>query len=406
MHRSGTSALAGALDRLGIDFGKEEELFPAALDNPRGFFERAPIVQLNDDLLAEQGLSWDLVDPDPREQDSLCRKYLPRARDLISLPSGHVAGGLKDPRICITLPFWRRVLLDRCVAVRIRRDPAEVIWSLKLRDGFSPMVGAALLMAYDRHLENGLDGLRVIDVSYEDLVDDPFSTLKRVAHELSELIEFGEGWEGRLKDAASSIEPSLRVTTIPSEITESYFVREARQSRLRFSQNNNGESQRVNSINSPSLWEREVLIWRKSDRDVKRHHDLIVSGLCTERQSLEQQRVELLGRIGSLEDDLFALEDRYQTQVKLIENRCAEMTERVAEMATSRDSLRESLEKSERQVLEGEELLLNQRDQLASLTNNLVSVQEELRKVYGSRTWRLGLLLAAPVRLVRRAFHS
>ena len=52
MHRSGTSAVAGFLAKAGFFAGEEDDLLPAAEDNPKGFFERADVNALNDDLLA------------------------------------------------------------------------------------------------------------------------------------------------------------------------------------------------------------------------------------------------------------------------------------------------------------------------------------------------------------------
>ena len=61
MHRSGTSALAGALSCLGIQFlSSNDELF-RAIDNPNGFFERPSVVKLSDDLLKTHDWSWDSV---------------------------------------------------------------------------------------------------------------------------------------------------------------------------------------------------------------------------------------------------------------------------------------------------------------------------------------------------------
>ena len=57
MHRSGTSALAGMLSLLGIQFGRS--LFPPQADNPRGYWEHREIVDLDDRMLMALGSSWD-----------------------------------------------------------------------------------------------------------------------------------------------------------------------------------------------------------------------------------------------------------------------------------------------------------------------------------------------------------
>jgi hypothetical protein len=59
MHRSGTSALAGALEAMGFDLGPEDDVMPADIGNPEGYFELLSVVRANDDLLARFGGRWD-----------------------------------------------------------------------------------------------------------------------------------------------------------------------------------------------------------------------------------------------------------------------------------------------------------------------------------------------------------
>ncbi len=63
MHRSGTSALCGALDVLGVNFG--QRLAPATKDNEKGHWEHPEIVALHDELLRSLGSRW--------ENDGHCR---------------------------------------------------------------------------------------------------------------------------------------------------------------------------------------------------------------------------------------------------------------------------------------------------------------------------------------------
>ena len=57
MHRSGTSALAGSLSELGIDFGKN--IVEPSFDNPKGFFENEEIQNVNDSILEALDIKWD-----------------------------------------------------------------------------------------------------------------------------------------------------------------------------------------------------------------------------------------------------------------------------------------------------------------------------------------------------------
>jgi len=60
MHRSGTSAVAGCLERLGICMGRR--LAPGDEWNPGGYFEDRDLVELNDRLLSAQGIRWDSLE--------------------------------------------------------------------------------------------------------------------------------------------------------------------------------------------------------------------------------------------------------------------------------------------------------------------------------------------------------
>ena len=64
MHRSGTSAVAGAVHLLGAEPPKH--LIPAAADNPSGFFEATTVLGVNDWILKAGGSTWfDCLNFDP-----------------------------------------------------------------------------------------------------------------------------------------------------------------------------------------------------------------------------------------------------------------------------------------------------------------------------------------------------
>jgi hypothetical protein len=114
MHRSGTSLLTGALRLLGVHLGSDENLLPSDEEaNRKGFWENRLIVDLNDALLSRLGGDWhNLPDFPPDWFSSPEFADLRReARAVISKEFGNVpVWGWKDPRACLTLPFWRRLL--------------------------------------------------------------------------------------------------------------------------------------------------------------------------------------------------------------------------------------------------------------------------------------------------------
>ena len=55
-HRSGTSAVAKAFHEGGLDLGSE--LLGAEFANPYGHFEDEPAIEVHDEILRGEGLTW------------------------------------------------------------------------------------------------------------------------------------------------------------------------------------------------------------------------------------------------------------------------------------------------------------------------------------------------------------
>src|SRR5438309_5043020 len=95
MHRSGTSMVARLLNVCGLGLGPEDELLPAAFDNPRGFWENVHFVRLNDALLRAWGGPWDRPPPGAGTTPDELRS---RALGLVGRLAGPGPWGWKDPR--------------------------------------------------------------------------------------------------------------------------------------------------------------------------------------------------------------------------------------------------------------------------------------------------------------------
>ena len=193
-HRSGTSLTAGACDALGANLGRD---FIAASDeNPKGFFEDQAVVNLNDRLLRSASLSWDCVGY-LWQEDFLGEHYRPYHRAAVDLVRERFAGvaiaALKDPRLCILLPFWRSVVseaLDADIYYLLTvRDPAHCAGSQRARhiaDGDFHLLGqrrehAVMLWAtYLHHSLQDIDPTRSLVVSYDALVAQPRRELSRL----------------------------------------------------------------------------------------------------------------------------------------------------------------------------------------------------------------------------------
>src|SRR5215471_17689222 len=112
MGRSGTSLTTELLGRLGLDLGPADRMLPpVANDNPRGYWEQASVVDLNDEVLALFGGNWERP---PRlspgwEDEPAIAPLRRRAAGLLLELFGPTPRrwALKDPRMALTVPFWR-----------------------------------------------------------------------------------------------------------------------------------------------------------------------------------------------------------------------------------------------------------------------------------------------------------
>src|SRR5277367_6186978 len=86
MHRSGTSALAGALEAMGFEAGPSDDLMEGDEGNPQGYFELRSIAALNDEVLAHYRGRWDsppVVAPGWAHDDA-SMQFASRARDALT----------------------------------------------------------------------------------------------------------------------------------------------------------------------------------------------------------------------------------------------------------------------------------------------------------------------------------
>lgn len=180
MHRSGTSATAGALQRLGFDLG--EELIEAAPDNPKGYFEHAAAVAANESLLDALDRSWDDVRALPHgwTRSDAARAVMPAVDAVLDGFEGHARWALKDPRLCRTLPLWLEAAADRGLETHcllVLRHPIEVAASLRARDGMGEETAAMLWL---RHVLESLHASAAQPralLTYDALMRDPQAAL-------------------------------------------------------------------------------------------------------------------------------------------------------------------------------------------------------------------------------------
>jgi len=183
MHRSGTSMVAGALASVGLYAGESEELLADQQDNPHGFWERRDVVSLNDAILSASNASWfkppETVPADSADFDDSI------ANILASMPSGRSCL-IKDPRLLVTWPLWKRAV-DDSVLLFVYRDPNAVAASLQSRNGFPRSLGLALWEHYNRLAIEAIQGQDAVSISYESVAKNPVETLTKMLLQLKEM---------------------------------------------------------------------------------------------------------------------------------------------------------------------------------------------------------------------------
>lgn len=144
MHRSGTSCLTGTLQELGLNLGKHHTWNPY---NLKGNRENQDVVDFHDQLLADNGGSWNKPPRKVRWSD----KHYQQARDILERYANEKFWGFKDPRSLLTYEGWLKLCPD-IVFVGIFRHPASVAGSLAGRGGHSLKESFSLWKTYNKQL--------------------------------------------------------------------------------------------------------------------------------------------------------------------------------------------------------------------------------------------------------------
>ncbi len=219
MHRSGTSALAGALGLGGVAL--PAHLMPATDANPRGYFESQRFYELHEQLLSDMGTRWDDLSPPPSAflSSPEAEAWVQRLADAVMSEFGDSPRFvLKDPRLCRLVPLWQRVL-DRVGAsalwVLVVRNPVEVTASLQKEHSIDGRLGQLLWLDHVLRAERATRGHRRVVVSYGQLIEDWRGVFRR----LEDRLDLSFPSLSRRTEAAidAFLEPSLRHHRVSSE---------------------------------------------------------------------------------------------------------------------------------------------------------------------------------------------
>ena len=212
MHRSGTSALTRMLNLLGVDLGGNLLEAQAGV-NEKGFWEHAEVVEINEALLSRLGSCWYDIQPLAESwwQAPQLNDLKARAGAFLATAFSSDLSVIKDPRLCLLLPFWQQVAELAGwtpVVVLANRHPEEVTASLCKRDPLDKSTARLLWLKYFHDAENHSRQLRRCLVDYQQLLNDWRDVARRISDEL------GVQWPMSLQRAGAvidkEVDPGLR----------------------------------------------------------------------------------------------------------------------------------------------------------------------------------------------------
>lgn len=236
MHRSGTSAVTRGLQVAGVALG--DNLLPAVPgDNDAGYWEDREINGINIECLSLLGMEWDDLGSIPATAFDAApvQRLSDHATKVLEKKLEQYPNfGLKDPRMCRLLGFWKPVFARLPAVTKYIisiRNPLSVADSLERR-GTTERDKAYLLWL--RHVLPSLEetsGAARVVLDYDRLIDQPERQIGRVVDQLglrSKVVS------DRLEDYCNSfLSPALRhsqhappqalpQSTLPAEVLQLY----------------------------------------------------------------------------------------------------------------------------------------------------------------------------------------
>jgi hypothetical protein len=183
MHRSGTSAVTGVIDALGLPACRPDDRMPVRRWNARGNYESRSLSRFDERLLSHLGGAW-WAPPTLREGWAENGSLLGfRAEAAGQFADAHPFQNWvwKDPRACVLMPFWDLVLGPDMPRIVVLRNPLESAASLESRNRMPRELALALA---ERSLHSAIRdsaGRPVLVTAYDELFDDLRGWCHRVA---------------------------------------------------------------------------------------------------------------------------------------------------------------------------------------------------------------------------------
>ncbi|MHA1575381.1 MAG: sulfotransferase family protein [Alphaproteobacteria bacterium] len=232
MHRSGTSALTSILNIAGLELG--ENLFPANFCNPKGFFEDNEAKDINDNFLFLSNSAWYKTEKLKLKKTRLVAFTKKRIKAFLQDRfQNREMFGLKDPRLCRTLPLWQEVLSEMDIQplyVMVVRNPLEVAKSLEKRNNLDEKISLDAWFQHTLEAERYTRSGNRIVISYDETLNNPINVIKKVSKKFEIRLDSSKKTEEKLDDfldiklrhSAFSLEDLKNNPSVSKDIFELY----------------------------------------------------------------------------------------------------------------------------------------------------------------------------------------
>ena len=209
-HRSGTSALMGALRLCGINVG------PQWLEN---LYEHPSIVTLHDEMLAHLNSVWDqtfLLE----ENWWTPKKIEPYKQKIIDIIHHDFKDadwwGIKDPRMCVLIPLWLDIFNELSIRpyfVISVRNPFEIAKSHERRDHFSLEKSLFIWMEHLLSAEYYTRDYPRVFSKYAHLIANPMAAIANITMTLN--IQLPKPMEEAHENLNAFVRPDLKHHSFP-----------------------------------------------------------------------------------------------------------------------------------------------------------------------------------------------
>ena len=385
MHRSGTSALTGVLEMLGVYLSGTTK---GDKNNEKGYFENGKVQRLNDRIFSQLDSGWD------DEFFSLSKlESLPHITNELKIIISEdfeysKLFAIKDPRVCLLFPLWGKALKELDVDVKIilpYRNPVEVATSLHKRNGMSVEKGM-LLWAYHFLLaEKFSREYERVFVSFDDLMSDTEKVINEISSKLT--LDFKDKYAKHRNEISGFLEPGLKHHNISIENLSANvpnIIKDILSLRSGF--NNENLSEKFDALRN-QLFGYQKLFY---------HDDIVmlVSAGELAKSDLQKKEVELSHKEQLLHEN--------EKKLRKTSESISKMDDDLRRVKKNYKQKAAALNMARKSIQENQSELSAAKYEIHMKEIEVDRLQTELANIYMSKSWKFTRLLRVFVRTMRK----